>query len=325
MRSFALATILAAANAESQLFLDFANHCAKFGFMHGNLDDFQMRMARFSEVDEFIKKNNSSDATHVAGHNQFSTWTHEEYKAMLGFIKDENRAEATTFDESSNDSYVNWVDAGAVTGVKDQGACGSCWAFGTTGSLEGAHFIATGELLSFSEQQLVDCASFTGYGNLGCYGGLATYAYNYYMDGNMAELESVYPYTSGNGSMTLNCQYDSLSKTAVTVSTYLNVTAENPTQMKAALVQQPLAVGIEADKMAFQTYTSGVLSGSACGTNLDHAVLVVGDGTEDGQDYWLVKNSWNTTWGDQGYIKLAKDSKYGTCGVQMEPQAPTTN
>ena len=124
--------------------------------------------------------------------------------------------------------------------------------------------------------------------------------------------------------MTLNCQYDELSQTAVTVSTYANVTADSPSQMKAALVQQPLAVGIEADKMAFQTYTSGVLSGSACGTNLDHAVLVVGDGTEDGQDYWLVKNSWNTTWGDQGYIKLAKDSSTGTCGVQMEPQAPTT-
>ena len=101
MRSFAFATILAAANAaESQLHLDFANHCAKFGFMHNNLEDFKMRMGRFAEVDEFIKKNNSSDATHVAGHNQFSTWTHEEYKAILGHIKDENRAEATKFDES---------------------------------------------------------------------------------------------------------------------------------------------------------------------------------------------------------------------------------
>ena len=325
MRSFAFATVLAAANAVSDIELDYLNHCAKFGRQHVSMAQFEMRLARFAKVDAFIKESNAANWTHVAGHNQFSDWTHVEYKAMLGYVRDDVRAPATLFDESSNDTAVNWVDAGAVTGVKDQGQCGSCWAFGTTGSLEGAHFVATGELLSFSEQQLVDCASFTGYGNLGCYGGLATYAYNYYMDGNMAELESVYPYTSGTGQMTLDCQYDELSQTAVTVSTYANVTADSPSQMKAALVQQPLAVGIEADKMVFQTYTSGVLSSASCGTNLDHAVLVVGDGTENGQAYWLVKNSWNTTWGDQGYIKLAKDSTTGTCGVQMEPQAPTTN
>ena len=125
--------------------------------------------------------------------------------------------------------------------------------------------------------------------------------------------------------MTLNCQYDELSQTAVTVSTYANVTADSPSQMKAALVQQPLAVGIEADKMVFQTYTSGVLSSSSCGTNLDHAVLVVGDGTEDGQDYWLVKNSWNTTWGDQGYIKIAIKDGLGECGINQDPMLPVSN
>ena len=95
--------------------------------------------------------------------------------------------------------------------------------------------------------------------------------------------------------------------------------------MMAALNTQPLAVAIEADKMVFQTYKSGVLTSSKCGTNLDHAVLAVGYGTEDGQDYWLVKNSWNTTWGDQGYIKLGRDSTDGTCGVQIDPNQPTTN
>ena len=95
--------------------------------------------------------------------------------------------------------------------------------------------------------------------------------------------------------------------------------------MKAALNQQPLSVLIEADKRAFQTYKTGVLTDSACGTNLDHAVLAVGYGTENGQDYWLVKNSWNTTWGDKGYIKLGMDSKNGACGVQIDPNQPTTN
>jgi C1A family cysteine protease len=104
------------------------------------------------------------------------------------------------------------------------------------------------------------------------------------------------------------------------------VTASNVAQMKAGLTQQPLAVSIEADKMVFQTYKSGVLNSTKCGTSLDHAVLAVGYGTDaTAGDYWLVKNSWNTTWGDQGYIKLAIVDGNGICGVQMEPQFPTSN
>jgi len=158
---------------------------------------------------------------------------------------------------------------------------------------------------------------------MGCNGGLQTYAYNYY-NTHKAELESTYEYTSGAGK-TGSCLYDESSATSVEVSSFVNVTPSNKAQMKAALDQQPLAVAIEADKMVFQTYSSGVLTSSKCGTTLDHAVLAVGYGTEDGQDYWLVKNSWNTTWGDQGYIKLGMDDSDGVCGVQIDPQAPTTN
>ena len=124
-----------------------------------------------------------------------------------------------------------------------------------------------------------------------------------------------------------DCAYDSSSTTAVTVSDYLAVTPSNVSQMKAAIQQQPLAVAIEADKFVFQTYSSGVLDSTKCGTNLDHAVLAVGYGTDaaTGLDYWLVKNSWNTTWGDKGYVKLAIVDGDGICGVQMEPLAPTTN
>ena len=325
MKSFAFASIFAAANALSTIELEYMQYLAQFNKMTNDIDEFNFRLEHFKTADDFIKENNSGNETHVAGHNQFSDWSHAEYQAILGYRRSEQEVRnVKIFDESMNADSLNWVDAGAVTPVKDQGQCGSCWAFSSTGSLEGAHFVASGELLSFSEQQLVDCA-YIKYGNYGCNGGLQDSAYKYYEDGNNAELESVYPYTSGNGDDSTSCLAQSLSATAVEVSSYVNVTPSNKAQMKAALDQQPLAVAIEADKMVFQTYRSGVLTSSKCGTNLDHAVLAVGYGTEDGQDYWLVKNSWDTTWGDEGYIKLGMDDSDGTCGVQIDPQAPSTN
>ena len=122
-----------------------------------------------------------------------------------------------------------------------------------------------------------------------------------------------------------SCDYDESSATSVNVSGYSFVTADNVTQMKSALAQQPLAVSIEADKYVFQAYSSGILDSTKCGTRLDHAVLTVGWGTENGQEYWLVKNSWNTSWGDQGYIKLAIVDGAGICGVQMEPELVSAN
>ena len=121
------------------------------------------------------------------------------------------------------------------------------------------------------------------------------------------------------------CKYKESSATAVNVSTYASVTANNVTQMKAALATQPLAISIDANSYIFGMYKSGVLDSKLCGTSLDHAVLAVGYGTENGKEYWLVKNSWNTTWGDQGYIKMAIVDGKGICGVQMEPLTVATN
>ena len=308
------------------LTFSYLKYVAQWGKSHIDVHDFNARLQNFIATHQFIEEVNEAGKNWIAGHNQFSDWHHAEYKQMLGYVKGEGVASPKVqIFEETNALEVNWVDAGAVTPVKNQGSCGSCWAFSTTGSLEGAHFVATGELLSFSEQQLVSCAGLN-YGNYGCYGGLASQAYNYYEAGHKAELESVYPYASGTGQM-FTCTYDESSTTSVSVADYTAVTADSPSQMKAALVQQPLAVAIEADQMVFQTYSSGVLTSDAgCGYNLDHAVLAVGYGTDSsGQDYWLIKNSWDTTWGDQGYIKLGMDSTKGACGVQMEPEFPTTN
>ena len=324
MKSFAFAAVFAAANAMSTTEFEYMQYCAQYNKVTNDVEEFTARMGNFAIVDKFISEWNAGNETHVAGHNQFSDWSHAEYKAILGYARSEQDVRnVQVFDESMNADSLNWVDAGAVTPVKDQGQCGSCWAFSTTGSLEGAHFVASGELLSFSEQQLVDCAGIK-YGNMACNGGLQDNAYKYYEAGFDAMLEEDYSYTSGRGKKG-TCQYDASKASNVTVSKYVDVTPSNPSQMMAALNTQPLAVAIEADKMVFQTYKTGVLTSSKCGTNLDHAVLAVGYGTEDGQDYWLVKNSWNTTWGDQGYIKLGRDSSNGTCGVQIDPNQPTTN
>jgi len=203
-------------------------------------------------------------------------------------------------DESNNDASVDWRDRGAVTPVKNQGQCGSCWAFSTTGAIEGAYYISSKYLLYFSEQQLVDCATFSKWFCKGCEGGLMDYGFKY-AEANPLMMESAYPYTAKDGK---TCKYDS-TKAFGKVASYEDV---SPTagQLRAALNNQPVSIAIEADDNVFQQYKSGVITAD-CGNQLDHGVLAVGYGTEDGHDYFLVKNSWGASWGDAGYVKIGSD------------------
>jgi cathepsin L len=206
-------------------------------------EEFAARKDLWKKTDEFIKTHNASGAKFTVGHNQFSDWTDHERSSMLGYIAPKEDGVEPLWLEPTNDDSVNWVTAGAVTPVKDQGQCGSCWTFSSTGALEGAHQIATGTLLSFSEQQIVDCANLKhGYMSFGCNGGNQSVAFSY-LEKHMAELETVYPYTAKNGT----CTYKESSATAVDVSTYTKVTADNVEQMKAAVTKQPVSVSIEAD------------------------------------------------------------------------------
>merc|ERR1712093_349156 len=256
--------------------------------------------------------------TYTQGVNQFTDLTLEEYQALpiRGFksAKEQGLAHLGVHEYQGEElaASVNWVTKGAVTPVKNQGQCGSCWAFSTTGGVEGAHFIASGTLMSFSEQQLVDCDH---YGDNGCNGGLMDHAFTY-LEHYKIMTESAYPYVARRQP---TCHYNA-AEGKVGVTTYHDVT-RSAAGLKAAIVKQPVSVAIEADQSAFQLYHSGVIT-HGCGTRLDHGVLAVGYGTTDeGIEYILVKNSWGPGWGAQGYVKMAPDQ----CGVTLAASYPTTD
>ena len=289
---------------------------SEYGISYGTQEEFEFRLNLFAKKDAEIKEINAREENFTVGHNFMSTWTDAEYKKLLGYAGQNLEGQPNEFYlEPTNAVSKDWRTEGAVNAVKNQAQCGSCWAFSATCAAEGAHFIKTGELLSLSEQQLVSCSKI----DLGCNGGLQSRAF-FYLEHHLQELESDYPYTSGTG-QSGSCKYDK-TKGKVGIKTYTNVPANSVEQLKAAIDKQPVAVTIEADKTVFQQYTSGILDSELCGTNLDHAVAAVGYGTENGQDYYIVRNSWGTSWGDQGYIKIAAVEGKGICGIQMQSLYP---
>ena len=288
----------------------FMEFVTEYGKSYGTVAEFKFRSeqfkARHAEIEAF---NADSNNTHVVGHNEFSDFTQAEMKARNGY-KHQEQQNVVTLDESVNAASVDWRSKGAVTPVKNQGQCGSCWAFSTTGSVEAAYFLKHGSLKSFSEQQLVDCAGGV-YHNNGCNGGLMDYAFQY-IEKNPLDLEADYRYTARNGT----CKSSQHTGVA-TVAGYADV-PHTAAQLKAALNKSTVSVAIEADQMAFQSYRSGVIT-TGCGTKLDHGVLAVGYGTLNGQDYFLVKNSWGASWGDQGYVRIGQNN---VCGILLSASYP---
>merc|ERR1719389_957895 len=226
--------------------------------------------------------------------------------------KNMNRVHLTGIGQPVADAE-DWVAKGAVTPVKNQQRCGSCWAFSSTGSLEGAFFVASGKLVSLSEEDLVQCNSRTDHG---CQGGLMDNAFEWVEQNGICS-EADYPYTSGGG-ITGYCRKG--CSPVVRIKGHTDVPSKDEDALKAAVSKRPVSVAIEADRSAFQHYKGGILDNVGCGTNLDHGVLAVGYGT-DGKDYWKVKNSWGASWGENGYIRMVRNKNQ--CGISQQPSYPT--
>jgi cathepsin L len=278
------------------------------------------RFQVWSENFDFVQEHNKiATNTYTVGMNVFADLTVQEFSASFGKCVNgaTPNASGDTTSNASAPTTVDWRTKGAVTPVKNQQQCGSCWAFSTTGSLEGLHAISTGSLLSFSEQQLVDCSD--SYGNQGCNGGLMDDAFEY-VAAKGVELESTYPYTAEDGS----CAYKSAS-TVFKNAGHTDVPANNNNALAVAVASHPVSIGIEADSSAFQLYNGGVFNDASCGTTIDHGVLIVGYGTASSQDYWIVKNSWGASWGESGYIRMEKvsGSSAGMCGLAQTASYPT--
>jgi C1A family cysteine protease len=312
---------LTAAAAQSTdykaLWAKFKRDYDKPGLLGSSKED--ERFGVFKRNVDIINTENAKGHSYQLGINQFADLTSEEFaQTYARGVKPSQiwgDVPQVPFPNMSGQilaDSVDWVAEGAVTPVKNQAKCGSCWAFSTTGSVEGAYQIASGKLVSLSEENLVECDHVDN----GCHGGAMQNAFEWIKKNGICT-ETDYPYSSGQG-QTGDCK--SGCKPAVTVTGYTNVPPNSEEALKAAVSKQPVSIAIEADQSAFQLYHGGVLDNPACGTKLDHGVLIVGYGTDGGKDYWKVKNSWGPAWGEKGYIRLVRGENM--CGVAAQPSYP---
>lgn len=297
--------------------------------------------------DKFIEETNARNLSYTLGHNAFSGMNSEEFSEFMGFRANQDllskgngflRGSVPTvqqgdvLDVSALPTEVDWRTKGAVTGVKSQGNCGSCWSFSTTGALEGIYAIKYGNLVSYSEQQLVDCDNGLTK-NHGCNGGLMDSAFSWISQNGGLCSEQDYPYVSGTTQKAGTCQTSCKLVSGSKISKYTDVTPNSDNAMMTALSQQPVSVAVDATT-EFQLYKNGVFTSSKCGTDLNHGVLLVGYSSQNGQDYYILKNSWGTDgWGIDGYMYLGKgndpatgkpyNNGAGQCGVLLEASYPS--
>jgi len=300
-------------------------------------EETKLRFQIWKENNAFIEAHNSKQPppSYILGHNHFSDLTVDEYRELNklgeyspGVMTAVDRQKSYAADDDATAAAklrrrvvsvpdaVDWVEDGAVVPVKNQGICGSCWAFSAIVAIEGAHFLDTGNLTSLSEQELIDCDKL----DMGCGGGLMDNAFLFDENSTGICSEKDYPYVmhrhwlTGCGSEKGECTPVNHTRVKTFYDVQVSVDA-----LVAAIAKQPVSVAIEADQQSFMLYKSGVFDDPTCGDDLDHGVAAVGYGTtDDGKDYFKVRNSWGTMWGDEGYILMSRSTKHnvnGTCGI----------
>nr|ABQ10191.1 actinidin Act1c [Actinidia eriantha] len=294
----------------------------KHGKSYNSLGERERRFEIFKETLRFIDEHNADTSrSYKVGLNQFADLTNEEFRSTyLGFTRGSNKTKVSNRYEPRVGQvlpdYVDWRSEGAVVDIKNQGQCGSCWAFSAIAAVEGINKIVTGNLISLSEQELVDCGRTQS--TKGCDGGYMTDGFEFIINNGGINTEENYPYTAQEGQCDLNLQNEKY----VTIDNYENVPYYNEWALQTAVAYQPVSVALESAGDAFQHYSSGIFTGP-CGTATDHAVTIVGYGTEGGIDYWIVKNSWDTTWGEEGYMRILRNvGGAGTCGIATMPSYP---
>jgi len=307
-----------------------------FAKSYDDSEEEKHRFLIFVDNWKMINEHNKAGHSWTMGLNQFGDLSVEEFQYyvhghMGGCVHPNAPEPAYKFDSvpsvvGDNPTAIDWTNVDGksyVTAVKNQEQCGSCWAFSTTGSLESryaiAHDVTGKDITTLSEQQLVDCSKAEG--NQGCNGGLMDDAFKYVeKEGGLCS-EAEYKYTARDGT----CKSTSCGTKYYGISTYTDVKSDNAADMETAVAAGPVSIAVDASGTTWQFYRGGVVD-SQCGTRLDHGVLAVGYGADNGQKFWKVKNSWGTSWGEEGYIRLCKEcdknGNKGECGLLEQPSFP---
>jgi C1A family cysteine protease len=278
-----------------------------------------MRFANFQKASSEIERLNSQNGSATYAHNFSSDMSDDEFKNFLGHVDYDNYGVVTVVDAVPKSSHVDWtkVSPAVVNPVKNQGHCGSCWAFAAASVMESAHAIKYGELKSLSEQEIVDCVDTCH----GCDGGSSHRAFDYFKDHNVVT-ESEYPYTAKTG----HCQTKGgFESSGIHVTSDQWTTRHSRSALKASIEKQPTSVSVQADKSPFRYYKSGIITGDECGQDTDHAITAVGYGTDNGVEYYKVRNSWGSSWGEEGYVRIGVEAGIGVCAIQAHPSSAWTN
>jgi cathepsin L len=294
----------------------FVSHMRSYGLLFTG-DEYHFRFGVYLANARRVREENAKGRSFRVGLNHLATFTPAEYKALLGARpRPVGKPKASKRVRDDPPDSFDYRDKGAVNPIKDQGQCGSCWAFSAIGAQESQYFLVNGTLQSLSEQNLVDCVN-TDYG---CDGGLPQDAYDYVIryQGGKFETEKDYPYTAQDG----KCRWDA-SKGTSNIVRYDTVIEGNETDLlQKVWTQGPVSVGIDASSWDFQLYSGGVYDEPDCSSyDLDHGVVVIGWGSDQGKAYWLVRNSWGTDWGIQGYIEMSRN-KRNQCGIATSAIVP---